>query len=125
MSKKTKKRKAAASLEGQPRQASEHGARLNSLPIPPARREDIVDVLHGTPVPDPYRWLEDGDSPATRTRVDAQNSRTRQALDARSDRERWHERLVAPCSSLRPRCPSAGATGSSSSSGPPEPSSSG
>jgi prolyl oligopeptidase len=30
---------------------------------PTARREDLVDDLHGTPVPDPYRWLEDSDGP--------------------------------------------------------------
>ena len=65
------------------------------LPVPPARRDDIVDVVHGYEVPDPYRWLEDGDSDDTRNWVAAQNERTRQALDARPDRGRWHERLVA------------------------------
>jgi prolyl oligopeptidase len=55
----------------------------------------VVDVLHGTEVDDPYRWLEDGEHPDTIAWVQAQNERTRQALDARPDRARWHERLVA------------------------------
>lgn len=37
---------------------------------PVSRREDTVDELHGTPVPDPYRWLEDLDSASTRRWID-------------------------------------------------------
>ncbi|GGK89151.1 prolyl endopeptidase [Planomonospora parontospora subsp. parontospora] len=38
---------------------------MTRQPYPPARRDDVVEDLHGTPVPDPYRWLEDPDEPAT------------------------------------------------------------
>jgi len=41
-------------------------------PYPDAPREETVDILHGTPVPDPYRWLEDPDSPETETWLRAQ-----------------------------------------------------
>ena len=64
-------------------------------PAPPAPRRPDTELFHGVPVPDPYRWLEDGEAPATREWVALQNERTRQALDARPDRGRWHERLVA------------------------------
>jgi prolyl oligopeptidase len=59
---------------------------MGLMPPPPARRDDTVDVLHGTEVADPYRWLEDADAPETRAWVEASNARTRAALDARPDR---------------------------------------
>jgi prolyl oligopeptidase len=65
------------------------------VPAPASRRDDVVDVLHGVPIPDPYRWLEDAESTETVDWVAAQNERTRGALDARPDRTAWHGRLVA------------------------------
>ncbi len=55
----------------------------------------MVDVIHGVDVADPYRWLEDGSSSEVAEWVAAQHRCTRQALDARPDRGRWHERLSA------------------------------
>jgi len=48
---------------------------------PSTRRLDLIETLHGVPVADPYRWLEDADSPETRAWVDAQNTLTRSMLD--------------------------------------------
>jgi prolyl oligopeptidase len=57
---------------------------------PLTRRDDVIDVLHGVSVADPYRWLEHSDSPETQSWVDAQNARTRSILDALPDRPAIH-----------------------------------
>jgi prolyl oligopeptidase len=54
----------------------------------------MVDRLHGVDVADPYRWLEDGESPEVSAWVAAQNERTRGMIDSLPDRARWHQRLV-------------------------------
>ena len=64
-------------------------------PVPPTRRGDDADVLHGVTVADPYRWLEDGDSAEVAEWVAAHNRRTREALEARPSWGRWRERLAA------------------------------
>ncbi|MDQ6672383.1 MAG: prolyl oligopeptidase family serine peptidase, partial [Chloroflexota bacterium] len=57
------------------------------MPEPPSTRaEDVVDMLHGVAVADPYRWLEDGDADETRQWVDAQNAYTRSVLDTLPER---------------------------------------
>ena len=52
------------------------------------RKSDVVDTLHGVRVPDPYRWLEDGDSAEVKTWTDAQNAATREKLDAIAGRDK-------------------------------------
>jgi prolyl oligopeptidase len=53
------------------------------MPIhyPKARTADTSDTLHGTRIPDPYRWLEHADDPETVAWVDAQNALTRSFVD--------------------------------------------
>jgi prolyl oligopeptidase len=48
---------------------------------PPSRASDLVEILHGVRVADPYRWLEEPDSEEARAWVDAQNALTRSVLD--------------------------------------------
>ncbi len=61
---------------------------------PATRRDDVVDDYHGTAVGDPYRWLEDVDSKATRVWVAEQNAVTRRWLDETPARPGIRERLA-------------------------------
>ena len=46
------------------------------LAYPVTKKLDHVDTLHGTAVPDPYRWLEDDHAPETEAWVQAENAVT-------------------------------------------------
>ena len=65
----------------------------SKMSYPDAPRSSVVDDYHGTRVADPYRWLEDADSPETTRWVDAQNALTRSALDG-PDRDVIRKRLT-------------------------------
>lgn len=63
------------------------------LIYPETRKEDIQDTLHGKIVPDPYRWLEDDRSDATKEWVTSQNKTTFDYLNQIPYREDWLKRL--------------------------------
>ena len=52
------------------------------LSYPDAPRDPKPDTYFGTTVPDPYRWLENVDSPQTQAWVRAEGDLTRSYLDA-------------------------------------------
>jgi prolyl oligopeptidase len=60
---------------------------------PPAPHCNVVDDYHGRQVADPFRWLEDIDSPQTSAWIAAQNDLTERYLAAVPRREEIRERL--------------------------------
>jgi prolyl oligopeptidase len=65
------------------------------LNYPIARMGDMVENYHGTPVADPYRWLEDATASETQAWVAAQQGLTQAFLDTIPSRELIKARLTA------------------------------
>ena len=64
------------------------------MPVyPHAPRLELVEVLHGHEVADPYRWLEDASSPQTSAWSAAQDQLVHHHLDTLPGRDRWARRL--------------------------------
>lgn len=61
---------------------------------PQAKQVDQIDEYHGKKVRDPYRWLEDPDSPETRKWIDQENEITSGFLAQIKTREAIEERLT-------------------------------
>lgn len=64
------------------------------LKYPVARTDEVVDDYFGTTVADPYRWLEDPDSPETQAWVEKENKLTYDYLNAIPVREKIKTRLT-------------------------------
>ncbi|MGB2678528.1 MAG: prolyl oligopeptidase family serine peptidase [Candidatus Acidiferrum sp.] len=62
-------------------------------PPPHSPIEVVTDFLHGVPVADPYRWLEDQDSPRTRVWIAEQTRYARNYLDAIPGRDLIRRRI--------------------------------
>jgi prolyl oligopeptidase len=69
-------------------------AAQSPLHYPVARKSDQVDTYFGTQVADPYRWLEDTDSPETKQWVTAENALTFDYLGAIPERAAIKEQLT-------------------------------
>src|SRR5207249_4675281 len=54
----------------------------------------VTERIHGVALTDPYRWLEDQNSPDTRAWIDRQIAYTRSVLDGVPGRERLQQRLT-------------------------------
>ncbi len=67
---------------------------MDPIPYPPTRRDAVVEDYFGTQVPDPYRWLEDDNSPETQAWVEAQNQATFDYLAKIPARKGLLERLT-------------------------------
>jgi prolyl oligopeptidase len=65
-----------------------------AISYPTSRTEQVTDTYHGVAVADPYRWLEDADSPETAAWVKAQNALTFGYLEAIPQREPIRARMT-------------------------------
>ncbi|MBI4904076.1 MAG: S9 family peptidase [Acidobacteria bacterium] len=64
-----------------------------AAPPPTGRRLEHIDDVHGVRVPDPYRWMEDIDSPETRAWVQSQVAHTKEHLAKLPGRDNIRTRL--------------------------------
>lgn len=73
---------------------SQKGPPVKQSPYPVSAVTDVADTLHGTVVKDPYRWLENPDSPETQAWVQAQNKLTFGWLNKVATRDAMKQRLT-------------------------------
>lgn len=66
----------------------------NALKYPQPARGSQIDEYFGRQVADPYRWLEDPDSPETRAWIEAENAITFDYLEAIPARQKIKQRLT-------------------------------
>ncbi len=66
-----------------------------SAAVPETRVAPVTDELHGEALADPYRWLEEDDTPETRAWTAAQNAHTAAVLNGLPGRAALRERLAA------------------------------
>jgi prolyl oligopeptidase len=61
---------------------------------PQTRRDNVTEEIHGVEIVDPYRWLEDQQSPETTAWIDEQNAYTQSLLSSVPGREKIRQELT-------------------------------
>jgi prolyl oligopeptidase len=77
-----------------PRPAQSQEKAPNGKCPPPTRIDGTVEMIHGVSVADPYRWLEDQNSPETRAWIEVQNACTQSVLKTLPGNEAITKRLT-------------------------------
>jgi prolyl oligopeptidase len=83
-----------APLRGVQAQRNGDGGGSGPIKYPETKKVEVVEDYFGTKVEDPYRWLEDNDSPEVAAWVEAQNRVTFAYLDQISYRAQLKDRLM-------------------------------
>ena len=63
--------------------------------LPETVKKPVTETIHGVTLTDPYRWLEDQNSPETRAWIAAQNAYAQPMLHAYAGRDRLEKQIVA------------------------------
>jgi prolyl oligopeptidase len=74
--------------------SSPESVAARGLTYPPTQKGDVTDDYFGTRVADPYRWMEDLESPAVAAWVAAQNRVTFEYLETLPMRETFRRRIT-------------------------------
>ena len=64
-----------------------------SPPPPPTETHPVTDTMSGASITDPYRWLEDQNSPETRAWIDRENAYTDTVLGKRPEQQLFAPRV--------------------------------
>jgi prolyl oligopeptidase len=75
-------------------QACFRGSHMTHFTYPNAHQDELVEDYHGTPIADPYRWLEDPFSEESQRWINAQNTLTADFLAEISARDVIKQRLI-------------------------------
>ncbi len=71
-----------------------HASDMAPKPAPKTRTDNVKETLHGVELTDPYRWLEDQNSPETRAWIDQQNEYTQSIIKDLPGRAEIKKRLA-------------------------------